>query len=112
MVLVAPEGSISSSVRPAYVCARCPGGGDNSIVCVGTQLCVPSKVIERKIHKIRKAEDKVRDGLGVSFFGLYPQLCEAEATPKPSASILLDGLSVSFFGLYPQSSALRDPNSQ
>ena len=25
-----------------------------------TQLCVPSKVIEQKIHQIRKAEDKVR----------------------------------------------------
>jgi hypothetical protein len=81
MVLVAPEGSISSSVRPAYVCARCPGGGDNSIVCVGTQLCVPSKVIERKIHKIRKAEDKVRDGLGVSFFGDFI-LSFAKLTPR------------------------------
>ena len=36
------------------------GGDDNSAVCVDTQLCVPSKVIERKIHQIRKAEDKVR----------------------------------------------------
>ena len=27
---------------------------------VDTQLCVPSKAIERKIHQIRKAEDKVR----------------------------------------------------
>ena len=62
MVLVAPEGSISSSVRPAYVCARCPGGDGNSIVRLDTKLCVllPSKVIERKTHQIRKAEDKVR----------------------------------------------------
>ena len=59
VVCVPPGGSISSSVRPT-VYARCPGGDDNSIVCVDTQLCVPSKVIERKIHQIRKAEDKVR----------------------------------------------------
>ena len=52
-------------LRAAGLCVRSMPrrgrGGDNSIVCVGTQLCVPSKVIERKIHKIRKAEDKVRE---------------------------------------------------
>ena len=67
VVCVPPVCSISSSVRPT-VCSV-PRGDDNSIVC-DTQLCVPSKVIERKIHQIRKAEDK------------------SEMTPKPSASIL------------------------
>ena len=37
-----------------------PRRGRQLYICVDTQLCVSSKAIERKIHQIRKAEDKVR----------------------------------------------------
>jgi len=49
-------------LRTADRICSVPGADDNSIYVwtLSSVLCVPSKVIERKIHQIRKAEDKVR----------------------------------------------------
>jgi hypothetical protein len=55
VVCVPPGGSISSSVRPT-VYARCPGGDDNSIACVDTQLCVSFRY---RFSKIRYSQPKV-----------------------------------------------------